>query len=96
MTKIIFHIYFAGSSTQTKQFIQLYEGACNKHLKAGSFEINIIDIIKKPEWAEKHKILATPTISRISPAPEKRIIGKLNEEQANNAVRFLTEDLSIE
>lgn len=93
MTKIVFHIYLAGSTNHNRQFLQLYEDACKQQLKEGSYEICVIDILKKPDWAERYKILATPTISRLSPAPEKRIIGKLTEEQALKAVLFLTEDL---
>lgn len=95
MTKIVFQIYLAGSSSYNRQFLQLFEEACKLQLKEGAYEIQVIDILKKPDWAERHKILATPTISRLLPTPEKRIIGKLNEEQALKAVLFFTEDLSI-
>lgn len=95
MTTVVFHLYVAGATTYNKQILQLYEEACKQCIKAGTYQIEVIDILKKPALAERHKVLATPTISRMAPAPEKRIIGKVNSEQATIAIRFLTEDLSI-
>lgn len=95
MTTIVFHLYVAGASSNSEQILQLYEAACRQVIKEGQYRIDVIDIQKKPDLAEKHKVLALPTISRVSPAPEKRIIGKISGEQAVTAVRFLTEDLSI-
>ncbi|WP_336518439.1 circadian clock KaiB family protein [Pollutibacter soli] len=95
MNIIIFHVYVAGASGNGKQLLKLYDEACKVCLKEGGYRIEIIDILKKPQLAEKHKVLATPTISRTDPGPEKRIIGKLNNEQAVTAIKFLTEDLLI-
>ena len=75
--------------------LELYEEACRQCIQTASYRIEVIDILKKPELAEKHKVLAIPTISRTAPSPEKRIIGKLNSEQAIKAVQFLTEDITI-
>lgn len=95
MTTVVFHLYMAGATSYSKQIMQLYDEACKECFIKCRYRIEIIDILKKPELAEKYKVLATPTISRIDPAPEKRIIGKVNSTQAIDAIRFLTEDLSI-
>ena len=95
MPRLQFHIYLSGTTGFSKQFVQLFEQACAHYLPPGSYAVQLIDILKQPHLAEEHKVLAIPTISRITPGPEKRIIGRLNEEQARYAVQFLTEDLSI-
>jgi hypothetical protein len=38
--------------------------------------------------------LATPTITRINPSPEKRVIGNFSREGAARALIFLIEDLN--
>jgi circadian clock protein KaiB len=93
MAKLVFHIYIAGTTQNNRQFLQLYQAVCEQTLPEGSFTVTTIDILKAPELAEKAKIMATPTISRVSPAPEKRIIGKLTEVQALQALTFLTSDI---
>lgn len=95
MTPIVFHLYVAGATSYSEQILQLYEEVCRQSIGDGRYRIEVIDIMKKPDLAEKHKVLATPTLSRMTPSPEKRIIGKLTGEQAVTAIRFLTEDLSI-
>ena len=43
-------------------------------------ELTIIDVLEQPELAEEYKILATPTLIKISPLPVRRIIGDLSDE----------------
>lgn len=47
----------------------------------GEGEIEVIDVLRNPELAEEFKIIATPTLIRIRPEPEKRIIGDLGDEE---------------
>ena len=94
MTKIVFHLYVAGTTSYSKQIFQLYQEACSQCIPSGTYHIEVIDILKKPQLAEKYKVLATPTICRTVPSPEKRIIGKVDSEQAVIAIQFLTQDLS--
>ena len=43
--------------------------------------LEIIDVVRSPERAESARILATPTLVRHRPAPERRITGDLNDAQ---------------
>ncbi|TCZ67058.1 circadian clock KaiB family protein [Flaviaesturariibacter aridisoli] len=93
MSPLRFHIYIAGTGRQGRQFAALFEEACGAALPAGSFRIEIIDILREPARAEEYRVLATPTISRVSPAPERRTIGRISAEGAAAALQFLTDDL---
>jgi circadian clock protein KaiB len=44
----------------------------------GAIEIEIIDILERPEMAEKAGILATPTLSDESVVPPRRLIGDIS------------------
>ncbi|HJW16257.1 MAG TPA: circadian clock KaiB family protein [Flavisolibacter sp.] len=93
MVKLCFQIFISGKSHRNDQLVRVYQEACQSYLADNTYEINVIDLIRNPQLAERHKILATPTISRIKPAPEKRIIGNLTPAGAMQALTFLTEDL---
>ncbi|MER8483782.1 circadian clock KaiB family protein [Mesorhizobium sp. M1322] len=44
----------------------------------GKIEIEIIDILVRPEEAEKGDILATPTLSDESVSPPRRLVGDIS------------------
>lgn len=94
MARLCFHIFIAGKSSRNDQLVRYYQEACEAVLEKNAYEIKVIDLLRNPQLAEQHKILATPTICRICPSPEKRIIGKLSTEGALQAITFLTEDLN--
>ena len=95
MSKLLFKIYVAGLNTRNKELIASFQKACATTLTSGNYQIEVVDIIKHPGEAEAKKILATPTISREIPAPQKRTIGDFIENnRAIMALNFLTEDLT--
>jgi len=44
-------------------------------------ELIIVDVLEDPEVAEQFRILATPTLIKLSPLPVRRIIGDLSDER---------------
>jgi circadian clock protein KaiB len=46
---------------------------------SGRYSLEVIDVLAEPELAEVDKILATPTVVKISPEPERRIVGSLGD-----------------
>ena len=53
---------------------------CEEHLK-GQYRIEVIDVLKNPQLARGDQILAIPTLVRKLPAPMKKIIGDLSNEE---------------
>ena len=53
---------------------------CRKHFPE-SHRIELIDVLKDPMRALADEILVTPTVVKLSPAPEQQIIGNLSEEE---------------
>jgi circadian clock protein KaiB len=97
MRKIILKIYIAGFCKRNADTITTCREACEETLEQYPYELTVIDILEQPSIAEKKKILATPTIIRESPSPEKRIIGELRDiEKAKKAILFLIEDFKPE
>lgn len=42
-------------------------------------ELSVVDVMADPERAERARILATPTLLRESPAPQRRVTGDLED-----------------
>jgi circadian clock protein KaiB len=53
---------------------------CEKDLP-GQYELQVIDVLKNPELAEKDKVLATPTLIKQLPPPLRRVIGDLSDSE---------------
>lgn len=51
---------------------------CQRYLQ-GRYRVSVIDILKQPELARAHEILATPTLVRVVPGPKKTVIGCLSD-----------------
>lgn len=86
-----FNIYVYGMNAQTTDMIRWFADACAQLLPHQHFQIDVVDIAISPEHAETNKILATPTILRLSPQPFKRVVGRMDQTQAAQAVHLLTE-----
>ncbi len=44
-----------------------------------AYELEIVDVLERPELAEEERILATPTLIRTLPPPIRRVIGDLSD-----------------
>jgi circadian clock protein KaiB len=43
----------------------------------GTYQLEVIDILKSPEMIINDNILASPTLIRVKPLPPKRIVGSI-------------------
>jgi len=60
--------------------IRKLNGILEQELK-GLCALKVIDVLVEPELATEDKILATPTLIKISPQPVRRIIGDLSDRE---------------
>lgn len=72
-------LFIAGDSPKSRLALKNLERLCERHL-AGRYNIEVIDLVKRPELAKTHQILAIPTLIRELPEPIKRVIGDLSDE----------------
>ncbi len=76
----VFRLYFAGGAPNSVRALANLYAICRKHFP-DSHRIELIDVLKDPMRALAEAILVTPTLVKISPAPEQQIIGNLSEEE---------------
>ena len=73
-------LYVAGMTPRAVAAFDNLKKLCESHL-AGSYEIEVIDLLVNPKLAVGDQILAVPTLVRKLPSPMKKIIGDLSNEE---------------
>ena len=73
-------LYVAGQTQKSMTALANLRRVCEQHL-AGRYDIEVIDLMKNPQLAAGDQILAIPTLVRRLPAPLKRIIGDLSNNE---------------
>jgi circadian clock protein KaiB len=73
-------LYVAGQTPKSIAAIANLKKICDQHL-TGNYEIEIIDLMRNPALAQRHQIVAIPTLIRQLPEPLKRIIGDLSNHE---------------
>ncbi len=73
------NLYVVGRTPRAERAIANLQRICGPDLS--DCEITIIDVLKQPELAETHKVIATPTLVKRLPPPTRRIIGDLSDIQ---------------
>lgn len=75
--KYIFRLFVAGATERSRHAIQRVRELCAVEL-AGRCHLVVVDIYQQPALARKNQIVATPTLVKKFPRPERRFIGSLN------------------
>jgi circadian clock protein KaiB len=78
MDKYRLKLFITGQTARSSRAISNLRRICEEALGT-AYELNIIDVLERPELAEEERILATPTLIREFPPPVRRIIGDLSD-----------------
>jgi circadian clock protein KaiB len=73
-------LFVVGQTPRSVAAIQNLERICREHLE-GRYEIQVIDLLEKPQLARDDQILAIPTLVRSLPRPVSKIIGDLSNTE---------------
>jgi circadian clock protein KaiB len=78
VTRYSFCLYVAGQSERAQAAESNLRALCESRLPGG-YELEVIDAAEHPGLAEQRKILATPTVIKLAPMPERRVIGDMSD-----------------
>ncbi len=81
-----FKLFIAGISPGSVRAIENVREICDEYLN-GNYELEVIDIYQQRQLLKDMEIIAVPTLVRVKPVPEKRIIGDMKDK--NNVVDVL-------
>jgi circadian clock protein KaiB len=79
--RLSLRLYVAGESPNSVQARINLRTALDASLQA-DVNLEVVDVLVHPERGLQDGILVTPTLIRLAPAPERRVIGNLRDRDA--------------
>ncbi len=73
-------LYIAGRTPRAERALANLKRICEEHL-AGTYHIEVIDLLQEPRLARGDQIVAVPTLVRKLPVPVRKIIGDLSDTE---------------
>ncbi len=77
--RYLLKLYVAGVTRNSAAAIRAVTEICETHLK-GRYDLEIIDIYQQPTLARGEQIVAVPTLIKKLPAPLRKMIGDLADQ----------------
>lgn len=78
MAEFVLRLYVAGKSASSRRAEQNLQRLLAV-IESESWDIEIVDVLTKPELAEKAGVIATPTLSYEHSVRPRRIVGDLSD-----------------
>ena len=78
--KYLLRLYVTGTTGKSVRAIQNVRRICEEHLK-DLYDLEVVDIYKNLPLARGDQIIAAPTLIKRLPAPLRRLIGDMSDEQ---------------
>lgn len=85
----VLRLYVTGSALRSLRAVDNARRLCAEYL-AGRHDLEVIDIYQRPEASREGQIVAVPTLVRLHPAPERRVIGDLSDRAKVLAALVIT------
>ncbi len=80
MAEYVLRLYVTGRPPAAQAAINMVQTICDEEL-AGRYELEVVDVLERPQLAEDEKIFATPTLIKSLPPPLRRMIGDLSDRE---------------
>jgi circadian clock protein KaiB len=71
-------LFVSGASSSSARAITNARKLCETHLP-GRYDLTIVDVNQDPELARGRRVLATPTLLKGRPGPERMVVGDLSD-----------------
>lgn len=78
--RYLLRLYVTGRTPRSEQAIANLRSIMDADLD-GSYDLEVIDVLERPQLAEDERIVATPTLIKELPPPLRRIIGDLTDRE---------------
>jgi len=78
----VLRLYIAGRTPAADRAIRnLEELLKDAYGDEASYDLEVVDILERPQLAEDERILATPVVIKKLPPPVRRVVGDLSERE---------------
>lgn len=73
-------LYVTGSTPRSARSIFNIRTFCENRL-FGRYKLEVVDIYQQPELARQEQIIAAPTLVKELPAPLRKLVGDLSDQE---------------
>ena len=78
--RYVLRLYITGMTPRSTEAFSTIKALCEDRLQ-GRYELEVIDIYQHPQLAIDEQIIAVPTLVKKLPAPLRRLVGDLSNEE---------------
>ena len=78
--RYVLRLYVTGMTQRSTEAFATIKALCEERLH-GRYELEVIDIYQHPQLAIDEQIIAVPTLVKKLPAPLRRLVGDLSNEE---------------
>jgi circadian clock protein KaiB len=75
-----FRLFVAGDAQNSMLAIANLKAICESHPR-DRYEIEVVDVLREPLRALRDGIFLTPTLMKVTPSPECKVVGTLSQTQ---------------
>ena len=76
----VLRLYVTGMTPRSTEAFAAIKAICEERLQ-GRYDLEVIDIYQHPQLAIDEQIIAVPTLVKKLPAPLRRLVGDLSNEE---------------
>jgi circadian clock protein KaiB len=77
--RYVLRLFITGTTPRSARAIANLRHVCQSHLH-DDYDLEVIDIYQQPRAAVEYQVVAAPTLLKLMPLPQRRIIGDLADE----------------
>jgi circadian clock protein KaiB len=79
--RVLLRLYLSSRSAASSTTVKAFRAAAER-LPADAVQMEVIDVFEDPVRAQSDRVIATPTLIKVQPHPELRLIGSIADEDA--------------
>ena len=79
MNRLSLSLFITGNNPRSQSAVERLREAVGDMVEA--VDLDIVDVQEKPDLAEAHRVLATPTLIRLAPLPTLRLVGDMSNTE---------------
>lgn len=78
--KFVLRLFVTGITPRSIEAIDRVRQLCEENMK-GRYELEVIDLFKQPQAAQRDQVFAAPTLIKLLPLPVRKVVGDMTKKE---------------